>query len=167
MPSVAGGAKAMTADSIPPHLDPSLWLSDQPVTIPVKGVSMAPFLEEGDRVEVVRAAPGDLRAGDLIVFMRNGEVVVHRFLAARRGLFLEKGDGQGRGNWAPLPEALGRVVGLWKAEERLHLTTDPWPSRMASLGRRHLRAHRNAVFAENLPGTLLRRVFLRLCQRRP
>jgi hypothetical protein len=154
----------MMADSIPPHLDPSLWLSDQPVTISVKGISMAPFFKEGDRVEVVRAAPGDLKAGDLIVFLRSGEVVIHRFLAVRGGLFLEKGDGQGRGNWAPWPDALGRVVALWKAEERLDFTVDPWPCRMASLGRTHLRAHRAAIFAEKLPGTLLRRVFLRLCR---
>jgi hypothetical protein len=154
----------MTADSIPPHLDPSLWLSDQPVTILVKGISMAPFLEEGDRVEVVRASPGDLRDGDLAVFLRGDDVVVHRFLAARGGLFLEKGDGQSRGNWAPWPDALGRVVALWQAEERLHLSADPWPARMAALGRTHFRAHRAAVFAEKLPGTLLRRVFLRLCR---
>lgn len=146
------------------YRDPSLWLSDQPVMIPVKGISMAPFLEEGDRVEVVRATPGDLKAGDLMVFLRGDEVVVHRFLAVRGGLFLEKGDSQGRGNWAPWPDALGRVVALWKAEERLHLSANPWPARMASLGRTHLRAHRAAIFAEKLPGTLLRRVFLRLCR---
>jgi hypothetical protein len=154
----------MTADSIPPHLDPSLWLSDQPVTISVKGTSMAPFLAEGDRVEVVRVDPGDLKAGDLMVFSRGTEVVVHRFLAARGGLFLEKGDGQGRGNWAQWPDALGRVMVLWKAEERLDFTVDPWPCRMASLGRTHLRAHRAAVFAVKLPGTLLGRIFLRLCR---
>ena len=159
-----GGANAMTADSIPPHLEPSLWLSNEPVTIPVKGISMAPFLVEGDRVEVVRVAPGDPKAGDLMVFLRGSELVVHRFLAARGGLFLEKGDGQCRGNWAPWPEALGRVVALWKAEVRLDLNADPWPQRMITLGRIHLRAHRTAVIAGKLPGTLLGRIFLRLCR---
>ena len=125
---------------------------------------MVPFLEEGDRVEVVRAAPGDLIRGDLIVFLRAGEVVVHRFLAARGDLFLEKGDAQGRGNWAPWPEALGKVMALWKAEERHDLAEGSWPQRMAALGRTHLRAHRTAVIAEKLPGSLLRRVFLRLCR---
>lgn len=154
----------MTSDQDLSYRDPSLWLSDQPVTIPVKGISMAPFLEEGDRVEVVRAAPGDLRAGDLIVFLRSGELVVHRFLAARGGRFLEKGDGQGRGNWAPWPDALGRVVVLWKADERLDFGADPWPQRMAALGRVNLRAHRASATAERLPGTLLGRIFLRLCR---
>ena len=64
---------------------------------------MVPFLEDGDRVEVVRAAPGDLRAGDLIVFLRAGEVVVHRFLAAWGGFFL--GDGR-----QPVPWQLGPVA---------------------------------------------------------
>ena len=125
---------------------------------------MAPFLEEGDRVEVVRAAFGDLNAGDLIVFPRGGEVVIHRFLAARNGLFLEKGDGQSRGNWAPWPAALGLVRALWKLEERFDLAGGSWPRRMAALGHEHLRAHRASAFAEKLPGTLLRRVFLRLCR---
>ena len=33
--------------------DPAVWLSDRAVTVPVRGTSMVPFLEEGDRVEVV------------------------------------------------------------------------------------------------------------------
>lgn len=154
----------MTADQELSFCDPALWLSDQPVTITVRGVSMVPFLEEGDRVEVVRSASGDLRAGDLIVFLRGGEVVVHRFLAAQGGLFLEKGDAQCRGNWAPWPVALGRVVVLRKEEGRLDFAADPWPRRMAALGREHRRSHRAYAFAEKLPGTLLRRVFLRLCR---
>lgn len=125
---------------------------------------MVPFLEDGDRVEVVRAASGDLRAGDLMVFSRGGEVVVHRFLAARGGLFLEKGDGQWRGNWAPWPTAIGRVVALWKVEERCDLAEEEWSRGMAALGRTQLRTHRASAFAEKLPGTLLRRVFLRLCR---
>ena len=154
----------MAADRESPFRDPALWLSDQPVTITVRGSSMAPFLEEGDRVEVVRVTPGDLKAGDLIVFLRGGEVVVHRFLAARGGLFLEKGDGQYRGNWAPWPLAVGRVVALWKVEERRDLAEGSWLRRMTALGRTHLRAHRASAFAEKLPGTLLRRIFLRLCR---
>ena len=125
---------------------------------------MVPFLEEGDRVEVVRAAPRDLIPGDLIVFQRAGEVIVHRFLATRHGLFLEKGDAQGRGNWAPWPTALGKVMALWKAEDRCDLAEDAWSRRMNALGRKHLRAHRASAFAEKLPGSLLRRIFLRLCR---
>ena len=125
---------------------------------------MVPFLEEGDRVEVVRARSEDFSRGDLVVFLRGAEVVVHRFLAARDGLFLEKGDGQGRGNWAPWPAALGRVVALWKLQERCDLAEGSWPQRMAASGRIQLRAHKASAFAEKLPGALLRRVFRRLCR---
>lgn len=125
---------------------------------------MIPFLEEGDRVEVVRVAPEDLAPGDLIVFLRAEEIVVHRFLAARDGLFLEKGDAQGRGNWAPWPTALGRVVALWKRDDRCDLAEGPWPRRMGALGHTHLRAHRVSTFSDKLPGSLLRRIFLRLCR---
>lgn len=156
----------MTAEQHFPHRDPALWLSDQPVTITVTGLSMTPFLQEGDRVEAVRASSGDLKVGDLMVFLRGDEVVVHRFLTARGDLFLEKGDGQSRGNWAPWPAVLGRVTAHWRAEERVEFSQGPWPLRMTELGRANLRTHRVSTFAEKLPGTFLRRVFLRLFQRR-
>jgi hypothetical protein len=156
----------MSADRDSPFRDPALWLSDQPVTITVRGISMVPFLEEGDRVEVILARSDDFSRGDLVVFLRGAEVVVHRFLAFRDGLFLEKGDGQGRGNWAPWPAAPGRVVAFWKQQERCDLAEGSWPQHMAALGRTQLRAHRASAFAEKLPGTLLPRVFLRLCQPR-
>ncbi len=142
--------------------DPSLWLSDRPVTVAVAGVSMAPFLLEGDQLEVLRAEPPSFHCGDLIVFLRAGDVVVHRFLVSRDGRFLEKGDAQARGNWAEWPADVGRVVARRRGESRLDLMALPWPSLMARLGRGHLRAHRLAVFADKVPGALPRRILLRL-----
>ena len=142
--------------------DPSLWLSDRPVTVAVAGVSMAPFLLEGDHVDVLLAEPRAFHCGDLIVFLRAGDVVVHRFLANRDGRFLEKGDAQARGNWAEWPADVGRVVARRRGESRLDLMAPPWPSRMARQGRGHLRAHRLAVFADKVPGGLPRRTLLRL-----
>jgi hypothetical protein len=144
--------------------NPALWLSDRPVTLPVGGISMAPFLEEGDRVEVILAGRSVLDPGDLIVFLRGEEVVIHRLLAARGGRFLEKGDAQARGNWASWPQASGKAVAIWKGGERMDLSASPWPGRMRALARIHLRAHRVWSFAEKLPGPFFRGAFLRLCR---
>ena len=145
--------------------DPASWLSGQAVTLTVSGISMVPFLLDGDRVDVVSAGPSEMAAGDLLVFLRGEEVVVHRFLAARKGLFLEKGDAQSRGNWAPWPAGFGRAVALWRGGERLDLLRPPWPLQMAALGRAHLRGHRLNRLAETLPGAFARRLFLGLCRR--
>ncbi len=141
---------------------PSLWLSDRPVTVAVAGLSMAPFLLEGDQLEVLRAEQTSFHCGDLIVFLRAGDVVVHRFLVSHGGRFLEKGDAQARGNWADWPADAGRVVALRRGESRLDLMVPPWPSRMARQGRGHLRAHRLAVLADTVPRALPRRILLRL-----
>ena len=145
--------------------DPGLWLSQRPVTVTVRGVSMEPFLKEGDRVEVVLAERSSFGRGDLVLFQRAGEVVVHRFLQEREGRFLEKGDGQARGNWAEWPSSPGLVTALWRGAQRVDLARPPWPSQMASLGRTHLRAHRVALAAERLPGSLPGRVLLGLARR--
>lgn len=145
--------------------DPASWLSGQPVTLTVSGASMEPFLLEGDRVDVVSAGPSDMVAGDLLVFLRGDEVIVHRFLAAKKGRFLEKGDAQGKGNWAPWPGGFGRAVALWRGQERLGLERPPWPRQMAALGRTHLRGHRLNELAQALPGSFTRRIFLGLCRR--
>ncbi|MGC8723070.1 MAG: S24/S26 family peptidase [Acidobacteriota bacterium] len=79
-------------------LDSSLWLSAPPVTVELRGASMEPLLSEGDRVEVVLAAREELKAGDLVVFRRGEERVVHRFLKGLPGGFLEGGPNR---PWPP------------------------------------------------------------------
>jgi len=143
---------------------PELWLrGDETVWVSVRGTSMVPTLSEGDRVEVRRADPGELAPGDLVAFPRAGELTVHRLLRVEAGGFLEMGDGQGRGNWQPWPETLGLVLSLHGADGRPRDLRSP-QARGASdrLARRLARRHRASSFAEHLPGSLLRRGFLRL-----
>jgi hypothetical protein len=144
--------------------DPAVWLGSSPVVVPVSGASMAPFLKDGDRVEVTLGERSSFGRGDLILFQRGREVVVHRFLATEGGRFLEKGDAQERGNWSEWPPCPGLVVALWREGQRLDLARSPWPEQMADLGRKHLRAHRIALFAGRLPGTLPGRILLRFCR---
>lgn len=144
--------------------DPAVWLSPHPIVVPVRGSSMVPFLGDGDRVEATVGERTSFGCGDLILFQRGNEVVVHRFLATEGERFLEKGDAQARGNWAEWPPTPGLVVALWKEGRRVDLARSPWPEQMAALGRAHLRAHRIALLAGRLPGSLPGRILTRLCR---
>lgn len=104
---------------------------------------MAPFLQPGDVIEVARCGACDLSIGDLVVFRRAGEVVVHRLLATEGDRFLEKGDAQAIGNWHVWPETFGRVVRLRnEGAPWVDLRRSPWPARMRTQGRLHLFAHK-------------------------
>ena len=89
--------------------------AEAPIEFVVRGTSMAPWLREGDRLEVARTPC--YRAGDLLVF-RNavGDLVAHRLLGRRRWRgelrYVLRGDAARAPDGAVLPEnILGRVVG--------------------------------------------------------
>ncbi len=46
----------------------------------VKGVSMFPFLLDGDEVIIERADPEDLRIGDVVMYVRKELMIVHRII---------------------------------------------------------------------------------------
>jgi hypothetical protein len=127
---------------------------------------MEPFLKDGDVIEVVRASRRDLFPGQLLVFLREGEVVTHRLLEPRPERFLEKGDAQSLGNWQPWPEALGIVLAVTREgeNERVQLDQAPWPEALRRAAARHLKIHRVQSFASILPGSLLKRAFLKLAR---
>ena len=81
----------------------------------VVGESMAPILEGLQRI---RARMGDRnpRFGDVVLFYRRGNLIGHRVVGRRRGLFLTRGD-SGRG-FDPLldPKDLVGVVTHLPAE---------------------------------------------------
>ena len=64
------------------------------VPIPVVGVSMRPFLRNGDFVYV--SAPGEkIRKGDVLLFQRNnGQYVLHRVMKIRGDCLWMQGDSQ-------------------------------------------------------------------------
>lgn len=144
-----------------PAAEPSLWLTDQPLTLTVVGDSMLPFLREGDRLTVVRARRQDLVPGQVVIFRRGAEVVAHRLLAVRPERFLEKGDAQGRGNWWPWPGDLGVAVALHRGDERVDLSTAQALESMAASARAHLRTHRVAALADGIPWGFPRRALLK------
>lgn len=86
-----------------------------PLTLTVRGVSMAPLLADGERVQVARAAV--YWPGDLVAFAAaDGRLLIHRLLGYRPwagGLAaVTRGDAcPGPDAPVPLPRLIGRVVG--------------------------------------------------------
>ncbi|MCX7957433.1 MAG: signal peptidase I [Deltaproteobacteria bacterium] len=63
----------------------------------VKGTSMFPFLIDGDQVIIEKVLPEDLSAGDIVMYVRNNLMVVHRIIriyttSKGRRLFILRGD---------------------------------------------------------------------------
>ena len=65
------------------------------VPVPVKGVSMRPFLRDGDFAYLV-SLPRKLKRGDIVLFQRkNGQYVLHRiYKVLKNGSYLLLGDSQ-------------------------------------------------------------------------
>jgi len=139
-----------------------LWLSEHPIKVAVRGDSMTPLLKDGDEVKVATVFRNELRRGDLILFVREGELTVHRFLTGKDERFLEKGDAQARGNWHSWPEKMGRVVGIRRAGGWEDLSTDNARMEFRRLGRANLLRHRFEAIVERLPFSLVRRIVFRI-----
>ena len=74
---------------------------------------MRPLLRDGDLVHVRPLAllsPADLKPGMLLLFERDGQPIVHRFVGRRGALLLEQGDRLPRANPLDPAALLGRVV---------------------------------------------------------
>ena len=65
------------------------------VPVPIKGVSMRPFLRNGD-FAYLAALPGKLKRGDIVLFQRpNSQYVLHRvYKILGNGRYLMLGDSQ-------------------------------------------------------------------------
>jgi signal peptidase I len=120
---------------------------------PVRGFSMAPWIQDGDRVVLAPAASRDIRPGDIVQFAAPDGLRVHRVLAVEAGMdglrFFVAGDASELPD-GPVPEAailgrvvavtrLGRTVRLDAPAARLRARLRAWRAR---LGRR-LRGRRS------------------------
>jgi signal peptidase I len=59
--------------------------SGTPLRLRIRGTSMLPALWSGDAATVVAAHPAGVEAGDVVVFARNGHLVVHRVVRRTSG----------------------------------------------------------------------------------
>lgn len=94
----------------------------------VKGSSMRPFLNEGDRVIVRSFDVEKVRIGDIVCFGK--PVTCHRVIRKSRKngrlVVLEKGDRQLTGTRIPANEISGKVVTVHKGNHTLTLDNKRW-----------------------------------------
>ena len=69
-----------------------LSCSDQPFWLPVRTNSMSPKIAAGEQVRVQPATAAQVRAGEVVAFWRDDQIVVHRLLAKFNGWLLSQGD---------------------------------------------------------------------------
>lgn len=97
--------------------------------LPVLSGSMRPLLAIGDRIRVRVGEPRRLPLGSLIVFQRDGKLIVHRLLAKRAGphgvTFRERGDRNPRSAWIPERDVLGEAIERERAGRATRLTGFP------------------------------------------
>ena len=100
--------------------------------------SMVPLIHPGDRVCVRAVGAERLRSGDIVVFRRNGSLVVHRHLGAFPGGdgHLECGDSHGMLGRFEAADLIGRISHVCKAAGTMvALEAAPWPRLNLVLGR--------------------------------
>lgn len=96
----------------------------------VQGSSMRPWLRGGEIVEVRRASPAEVRAGDVVAFARGGGLFVHRVIGKSRRegqtLLITKGDAFPDAD-SPVREAelLGRVTSVARRGSMISTETLP------------------------------------------
>ena len=89
----------------------------------VTGTSMLPAIWPGDVLEVRRQGVGQVQPGDVVLFRRDGRLVVHRVVERfdRQGgnLLVTRGDRQ-RATDSPISndELLGRVTEIFRGNRR-------------------------------------------------
>ncbi len=106
----------------------------RPLRVRVRGGSMWPALRDGQEVVVWAASWEALRVGDVVLYLRGTDLVLHRVVRRARGQVWVQGDARPRPDGRLEPQALlGRLPrrlgdGLWG---RLV----PWRGRARRLGR--------------------------------
>jgi len=94
------------------------------VRLCVSGTSMAPAIHPGDLISVERVSLAEVSPGEIVVFLREGRLIVHRVAAkseSRDEPFLVTRGDRMRRNDAPVtgPELVGRVMHLERGRTRV------------------------------------------------
>jgi signal peptidase I len=89
--------------------------------LPVKGLSMLPAMWPGDLLEIQRHDPAEIGRGDVVVFRRDGRLVVHRVVRNGSNCLVTRGDHLTQQDApVPLAEVLGRVTAIERRNRRIN-----------------------------------------------
>jgi hypothetical protein len=96
--------------------------------LPVLTGSMVPLIRPGDRVFIIFTGAENIKFGDILLFKRDGEFIVHRVLRTWRTprvrYFLEEGDARHQLGLVSAGKIIGRVT-LVKRSNRIFDLTSP------------------------------------------
>ena len=95
------------------------------VTLPLRGRSMRPFLEDGrDKALLIRAQEGDIRIGDAVLAEVSPKCyVLHRIIAIDGQQVTLRGDGNLTNEYCRLTDIKAKALGLFrKGSSRLDST---------------------------------------------
>jgi len=126
---------------------------------PLSGTSMLPTLPPGCRIEI-GPLPTATRAGDVIVFSSDGQLVAHRLVRRTGGTWITQGDGR-LGPDRPLAssQVLGAVVAAYDEDGQRcwprrfrRVEAFKWLARFQALrGPRYLRGRLRQLFSVSKP----------------
>jgi len=108
----------------------ALWQEEgRTINLPVSGTSMAPLILPGDGICVRLMPPEKIRPGEVIAFVQDSHIVVHRLINKKkmsgRRMFYQKGINLQGGCWVEQNKILGRVESI-KRQGRIMGLTGPY-----------------------------------------
>ncbi len=116
-----------------------------------RGVSMAPFIKDGDVITVAPFYHSKFKVGDVVAFVcrESGKLIVHRVVARRDGLPFIQGDSipEIPDGFVPLENLLGRVIKVERSGKQIRMGLGPERFFIALLSRlkRHVSIRRGLV----------------------
>lgn len=116
--------------------DSSVQHSEKEFKLKVNGTSMSPFLRLGDDIFVKQSSPELLSMGDVVVILRENDIITHRLIRKSPDGYVCKGDN----THVPDPpvkaeQIFGKVVAINRAGERISMDDDSWALRNTMMGR--------------------------------
>jgi len=98
------------------------FLANKRSILNIRGKSMYPALQEGWSAEVSPAKMKELRIGDIIVFSKRDELIIHRVIAKvnlnGKTVLLEKGDNESVVNSIPEAQVIGKLSRVFNADNQ-------------------------------------------------
>lgn len=93
------------------------------VVLTVKGKSMHPFLQEGERVSLKSAESEEVKPGLILLARHQGQVLLHRYVKHRGKAICLAGDGNVvQEEWIQETEILATAIGVWRGDKWVGLT---------------------------------------------
>jgi hypothetical protein len=108
-----------------------LWKgSGKRISLTVETGSMAPMIRPGDAVEIAMLHADQARPGDIVAFLQNGHVIVHRLIKHDRSVYgrrlWQRGDSLFGWGFFDECDFIGKVAAIRRGSSVLNMDRAPW-----------------------------------------